>query len=172
MKAWQTFILKFNGKALFLHNRFISSDNLQLFTDAASTRGFAAVFGKKWFYGDWSFLSSDYHISVLELFPIVLALELWGHLLKNHKVVFFSDNEAVVYVIQKKTSHCKHMMRLLRRLVLVALYHNVEFTSKNVPGKKNVVADSLSRFDVQGARKLSPGLEPSPQTIPNSLLHI
>jgi hypothetical protein len=40
---------------------------------------------------------------VKELFPIVIAVEIWGQVMANKKVCFFSDNMAVVQVINKQT---------------------------------------------------------------------
>ena len=44
------------------------------------------------------------------------------------------------------------MMRLVRRLVVVAMTFNIVFCRKNVLGKSNRVADFLSRFKFQNAR--------------------
>jgi hypothetical protein len=47
---------------------------LKLFSDSAGVYGgFAAVFGNKWFAGEWPSMMNDLHITVKELFPIVLA---------------------------------------------------------------------------------------------------
>jgi hypothetical protein len=47
----------------------------------------------------------NYQIAIKELFPIVLSLEIWGDHLKNGKIMFYSDNMAVVEIINKQT--CK-----------------------------------------------------------------
>jgi hypothetical protein len=47
-------------------------------------------------------LGSDSHqIAVKELFPIVIALELWGKYMVNSKVLLLSDNQAVVDVFNR-----------------------------------------------------------------------
>lgn len=62
-------------------------------------------------------------IAVKELFPIVLALEIWGSEMANRKILFMSDNMAVVEVINKQSTCSKEkcLMHLLRRLVLACL---------------------------------------------------
>jgi hypothetical protein len=45
----------------------------------------------------------NYQIAIKELFPIVLSLEIWGDHLKNGKIMFHSDNMAVVEIINKQT---------------------------------------------------------------------
>ncbi len=86
----------------------------------------------------------------------MVAIELWGAHLENHKIVFYSDNECTVAVINKISSKCPLMMKLVRRLVVAALRHNILFRSQHVPGKTNLVAEQLSRFMLQEARDLSP----------------
>lgn len=52
---------------------------------------------------------------LLELFPIVIAVEMWGHKMSNHKIVFHSDKLATVCVLNKQTSKDLSMMKLVRR---------------------------------------------------------
>ena len=53
-----------------MSDQWLSSDHFKLFTNAAGSLGFAAVFGHMWFAA-----LASYDITVKELFPIVLALE-------------------------------------------------------------------------------------------------
>ena len=91
-------------------------------------------------------------ITFQELFPIVLALEIWGNKVKNHRILFLTDNAAVADIINKSTCQDKLTMNLVRRLVLATLEYNVHVRSKHIPGKSNVVCDLLSRFSLQEAR--------------------
>jgi hypothetical protein len=43
-------------------------------------------------------------IAYLELIPIALAIFLWGQEFRNKSVIFFSVNEAVVSILNSKTS--------------------------------------------------------------------
>lgn len=171
---WHTFITSFNGKCLFLNDSWVSSDTLKLFTDAASTVGFAAVFGKQWFAQKWpiSFQAHKYHINILELFPIVLAIQIWGHKMANHKIVISSDNATTVHVINNMTSKDKVMMRLVRRLVLLSLQHNILFRATHVPGHSNIIADRLSRLQFQEALQQAPYLDKVPISLPTELLTV
>lgn len=36
--------------------------------------------------GEWPPAMKELHITFKELFPIVLPIEIWGHILSNHKV--------------------------------------------------------------------------------------
>lgn len=90
------FIDNFNGKSIFHRDEWLSSHKLHMYTDASGSMGYAAVYGSKWFVESWFDIHANYHISIKELFPIVLLMEIWGTHLSNQKILFFSDNLAVV----------------------------------------------------------------------------
>lgn len=128
--------------------------------------------GQEWFASHWDFLHKDCHITVKELFPIVLAIEIWGSGMENNKILFMSDNMAVVQIINKQTSKDQTIMKLVRRLVLATLKHNIHFRAKHIPGKHNVIADRLSRFQFQAAFQSAPQLNHKQTPIPQTNLAI
>lgn len=156
MKLWQTFLSSFNGKSFFLSDQRCNSEHLKLFTDSAGSLGFGAIFGSKWCYGKWPATSVHYNIAVLEFYPIVLSLCLWGHLMKNQCILFFTDNEAVVHAINKQSCKDKHLMHFVRKLVLMCLENNIIFRAKHIKGSYNVLADSLSRLQIAKFMQLAP----------------
>lgn len=166
LNLWLSFLANFNGKFFFLHDFEETSDTLHLFTDAAESFGFAAVLGSKWFVGDWPPAWREYNIVILELLPIVLAVELWGPLLAKKRIISFTDNQALVYILNKQSTPDQKTMILVRRLVLACLRFNLTFKSRHVPGKSNSAADALSRFQVDQFRQLVPWAEPHPTAIP------
>ena len=172
LAAWHIFMENFNGKSMFLSDDWISSDVLRLQTDAASTKGFAAVFGKRWFSGEWPEAFKATNINVMELFPIVVAVEILGSCMANHKILFLSDNSCSVDVINKASSKCPILMKLVRRLVIACLSYNILFKSKHVPGKHNSLPDALSRFKFQEAHAMAPWLEKIPSQLSQRYLII
>lgn len=48
---WKEFIHNFNGRCMFLSDRFLGNDVLSLYTDAAASLGYGAIYGSHWFYG-------------------------------------------------------------------------------------------------------------------------
>lgn len=66
------------------------------------------MFGSWWFAESWPSHFKEYQIAIKE--PIVVALELWGKHSKNSKVMFFSDNQAVLQVINEQ--YCKEKKKL------------------------------------------------------------
>lgn len=166
LTLWLKFLNNFNGRTIFLDEKFLSSDTLQLYTDASTTRGFGGVFKNKWFFGDFPSIYRHYNIAVLEFYPILLSVFLWGHLWANHVVVFFTDNEAIVSVINKQTSKDLMLLKMVRCLVLKCLKINLSFKAKHIPGQKNAMADSLSRLQIHRFKALAPRADPLPTGIP------
>lgn len=162
----------FNGKRVLLADDWVASDAFCLYTDAASTKGFAAVFGDQWFMHPWPAEFGSFHINILELFPIVLAVEIWGKTMANRRILFLSDNEATVFLLNKMSSKDSITMKLVRRLVIAYMTYNIVFRSKHVPGKTNYVANNLSRFQLQKARQWVPWLAPNQCVLPTELLYI
>ena len=78
--AWLLVIELFNGKTMLLKQIWISANKLHLYTEAAWSLGFGAVFESEWFYGSWNELVTDYPLIYKELYSIVLSIEVWGML--------------------------------------------------------------------------------------------
>jgi hypothetical protein len=137
-----------------------------LYTDAAKGLGYAAVLRDHWFYGVWSPWWTMQNITLLELVPIVLAVETWSSQLHNRTVIFHTDNMALVSVINRLTSKETTVMKLVRRLVGVMLHGNILCQAKHIPGKNNSMADALSRLQVTTFRKLHLGTDLQPTQHP------
>lgn len=139
-----------------MRDSFISSNAIQLHTDAASTLGFGCICGKQWFYGSFPVSWSSFHISIKEFYPILLGVKIWGHLWRNHCILFFTDNEALVPIINEQTSKDDILLSMVRWLVLQCIRLNILFKAKHIPGKQNVLADNLSRLQIEDFCKNAP----------------
>ncbi|XP_064625914.1 uncharacterized protein LOC135486748 [Lineus longissimus] len=116
LSMWLEFLSGFNGRCFFLSDRFYSSDTLHLFSDSSTTIGFEVVFGTHWAYGVWEEQYRSLNIAILEFYPIVLALYLWSKELSNKVIVFHTDNEALVHVINKQSAKEPTILSILRRI--------------------------------------------------------
>ena len=93
-----------------LDNLWSSNETIEFYADSAggSNRGFGIYFQGKWARACWpkdwidNQLLAD--ITFLEMFPIVVAINIWGASLKNKKILFNNDNQAVIAILYKKTS--------------------------------------------------------------------
>ena len=91
--------------------------------------------------------------------------------MRNQRITFFTDNAALVDIINKATSRDVTVMIFVRRLVLACLKFNILFRARHVPGVKNVLADALSRLQVSKFKQLAQvGVQLSPTVIPAQLL--
>ena len=176
--VWKEFLDNFNGLTYIHDINWISSSDLELYTDSAGgeTLGCGAFFAGKWTFlqwpNEWTNTAILRDITYLEIIPIALAIYLWGHMFANKKVVFFSDNEAVVYILNNKTSKSENVMSLLRFIVYATLRLNILVKSKHIISADNKIADYISRGQVKRFKELVPFAEPLPCTIPSEFWNL
>lgn len=165
IRMWLLFLDLFNGVSSYDLYRWIHDHDIQLFTDSAggARYGCSAILGSHWSYllwpTCWHYAPILQDITFLELVPIAMVFHIWGHMLKNKRVVFNTDNLALVSILNKKSSKSKRVMQLLRPLILQSMLYNVQFKSVHVRGKHNNVADALSRQQWSRFRRLFPGAD-------------
>jgi hypothetical protein len=143
LNAWVVFIEHFYGKAFFPSGLSHSSSSLHLFTDASNS-GLGCTFRRKWFFGKFTPNWFQYHISVREFLPIIIALEIWSVTFQNSSVVIHCNKSAVVHVINKTSSKDHHLMKLMRRSMILSLKYDIHFSAKHFPGEFNTAVDMLS----------------------------
>jgi hypothetical protein len=54
------------------------------------------------------------NMSLLELIPIVMALHIWVEEFAQKKIIFHTDNAALVSIINKRSSKDKLIMKFIR----------------------------------------------------------
>lgn len=84
-----------NGISMFRDTNLTLDYDFHLYTDAASTFGFGGILGHKWFSGHWlTELSSltTTSLSLLEQYPIVVAVFMWGQYWGRKQICFHCDN--------------------------------------------------------------------------------
>ena len=167
LRVWQSFLKNHNGASMMICD--MSEAQLDLFTDAAGSIGFGAYFNGHWTNGQWPKTLQNENITFKELFPIVLALFLWGKSFANQKINFHCDNLAVVMMVNKQSAKDKPCMHLIRILVELCLENNVVFKAKHIPGLNNEIADALSRFQFQRFKILSPQADKERTPIPDQI---
>jgi hypothetical protein len=82
MNMWLSFLKNHNGVLAFMDQLWTTSPDLEFFTDAAGSIGLGIFFNGKWAQAKWGKYfqqeSSSNNITFLELFPILVALHLFG----------------------------------------------------------------------------------------------
>ena len=148
--VWLSFLSNYNGTTVILDHFWSSKYQLNLFSDSAGGKGkgFGICHDRKWAQACWSnsWISSGIltDITFLELIPVVIALNIWGESLRNRIFLFHIDNQAVVSIINKKSSRSPRVMSLIRKLVFACLKFNILIKAEHIPGNLNSLADSLS----------------------------
>lgn len=147
-----------------------AASDLEVTSHAAGSLGFGAFFKGEWFSGAWVPCQFEQSIVYKELFPVVIATRVWGLQWFRQHILFRLDNEAVVKMLNSRTSKVPCLMFLLRKFLFAAARYNFTFAAQHVPGIHNAIADALSRFHWQEFRSLAPEAHPIPVDIPQSLL--
>lgn len=170
LQWWLCFLVDWNGVKFWHFPGLCPVPDIEVTSDAAGAVGYGAFFGKQWFNGVWQQSQEDLSIAYKELFPIVIAAHIWGSLWHKRNVLFRSDNEAVVFILNARTSKVSGIMKLVRSLLMCAARSNFCFKAQHLPGVENEIADALSRFNWQDFRRLAPEANPHPSSIPRELL--
>ena len=104
-----------------------------------------------------------YHINILELYPIVAAIELWCQLLSNQCVLFMCDNMTVVNVLNSHTSKDVIMMKLIRKLVVTVctMNSNILFKCQHISAFLMFVLIVCLVFRSRGSRSCSMAIRSS-----------
>ena len=119
--------------------------------------------------------SSDGHqvnIATKELFPLVMAAALWGTRWRGGRILFRSDNQAVVAALASYSARDPPLVHLLRCLFFFEAYFDFEHAVEHVPGSDNGAADALSRNKVTSFLSLLPQANPSPSPTPQPLMEL
>ena len=134
-----------------------------LITDASTSRGFGAVWGTQWFVGRWPEHKTA-NIATLELYPIFLALSLSQ--VEDATILIYTDNQALVPVINKLYCKDASLRKLMRPIVDLCLTKNVRLIASHISGKENIGPDLLSRGKVAEFLHVFPQMNARPVQIP------
>ncbi len=170
LRWWHQFLSQWHGVSFWLFPGLSLEAEVEVSSDAAGSLGYGAFLKDSWFAGSWAPSQQQQSIAYKELFPVVIAAHVWGHQWCCKHVLFRSDNEAVVHMLNSRTSKISGLMQLLRSLLLAAARHCFSFAAQHVPGVTNQIDDALSRFPWQEFRQLAPRAHPHPTPIPPDLL--
>lgn len=126
----------------------VALPSFQFSTDACLSGGGAAFRGD-WLYVSWlidypSFAES--HINVLELLTVLVAAERWAPQWAGLHIVVRSDNMAAVAAINKGTSRSIELLSIIQKLFWLSVRYNFKLTAAFLPGRLNILSDSLSRL--------------------------
>ncbi len=176
--TWLSFLENFNGTCEFVDNKWLTNDQLDLYSDSAGSPdlGCGTYFGGRWCYFPWpdSWKNPEVmaDITFLELVPIVLSIFLFEKDLRNKRILFHTDNMSLVSILNKKSSKSKRVMELVRPFVLHTMLNNMQFKALHVEGRFNSISDSISRKQWDRLNMLAPEAEREPMLVPDSFYQL
>ena len=100
------------------------------------------------FHGCWSEDQSQFHINILEMMAICLALKKAIKYIHYCCVMISTDNTTVVSYINKQGGiHSPNLCVEVWEIRHWCLEHDIMIRVGHIPGKFNILADCLSRLD-------------------------
>jgi hypothetical protein len=119
---------------------------VHLFTDASLSGWGAHLLSGQTVQGEWPAALAGQPINLLELQAVWLALRRFRPFLVGQAVQVHLDNTVAAFYINKQGgTRNPQLLDLTRQLLLWAESQQVALRARYIPGKLNVMADSLSR---------------------------
>ena len=142
LQWWRVFAVHWNGVAMF---PLAAAPVLEMTSDASGGWGCGAWSGSRWFQFQWCTQMQGHHIAFKELFAGLLACIAWGRGWHGKRIRWLCDNQAAVYAVNNRACRDPNLMHLIRCLFFLEAWYEFEITATHLPGKKNTLADDLSR---------------------------
>ena len=138
-----------------------TAKSLNFYSDASKNKklGFGCIYNREWIFSQWEpgyIEKYNPSIEYLELYGLCAGIFTWQKELSNCRIAVFCDNKSVVDMINLSTSGCRNCIYLIRLLLLNGLQYNRRLYARHVEGKKNVLADHLSRLRISKFKRLAP----------------
>ena len=143
---WHEFLTVWNGVSL-LAVLGEQEPTITVTSDASGRWGCGAFWSSHWFQLAWTntTCTEEVNIATKELIPIVMAAAMWGKAWGGLVVCCRCDNDAVVAVVNRRTSRDQDLMHLLRCLSFFEAAFSFRVVASHIPGVENTLADDLSR---------------------------
>ena len=123
----------------------LPSPSAEVFTDA-SLLGWGAHSGSLVAHGTWSLEQSTWHINLLEMQAVCLALhQLEAGLPPGHLLVLSDNSTVVAYLNHQGGTHSQPLSQMAEALWIWLHERNRSLEARHIKGTVNVLADLLSR---------------------------
>jgi hypothetical protein len=117
----------------------------QVFTDA-SLQGWGGHMEERLVHGEWTEEEKRLHINVLELLAVWRVLESFVDRVRGKTVMVASDNTTTIAYIRKQGgTRSRSLLQVTQELYQWLVSEQIKIKCRHIPGRLNVLADSLSR---------------------------
>ena len=171
LEWWHYFVGQWNGISLLAPFQRQHPDG-EVTSDALGSWDCGAFHGSKWFQVQWKQNAVQLNIMNKELIPIVVATMLLGHSWAGMTIQARCDNQAVVEIINWRSSKDQEAMHLLRCLSFAEARFGFFITAKHISGIHNILADALSRDNVPFFLSHFPQASHAPAKVPPEILEV
>lgn len=96
-----------NAIRFWLYPGISPAVELEVLLDAVGLLGFGACLQGCWFLETWSKSQVSQSIEYKEIIPIAIAARLWGSGWSKQHVLFCSDKDTVVHILNSRTSRTR-----------------------------------------------------------------
>lgn len=162
---WETFLPLWNTRSMMEVHNPNCSPSVEFSSDASGSWGYGAVWNCEWLQQAWDSEWEHQNIAAKELVPIAAACAILGPCWQSQQVLVQCDNMAVVHVITARSSRDKTSMHLLRCMHFYCAMHDFQLRVEQVPGHQNVIANSVSRNNLQVLFREAPSAHRKPTPI-------
>ena len=95
-----------------------------------------------------------------------MALHTWKAHWFNKQIIFLTDNKSICDIWMSGSCSDSYIMNLIRKLFFFSAKHNVNILIHHITGHFNILADCLSRLQIQQFFQHQPLASPIPSEIP------
>ena len=141
LRWFHKFLTTYNGVSYFQHAR--ADEILEL---DACLAGLGGRWGSKVYHLPVGNQYKNLAITQLEMVNILLAVKLFAREWQYKKIYVKCDNLAVVQVLSSGRTKDPFLGACARNIWLIAATNDIDLGYVHIPGKKNCVADLLSRW--------------------------
>ncbi len=153
LRFWLYLLTNWNRISFFYEDELTHCHDIGLFTDAAPSVSFEGFYNDRLFAGKWPpELARGCQVAssaLFEIYPIIAAAILWGHKWCCKSILVYSDNLAVIDIVNKGCSNSSSIMPFMHWLTWHSLTHQYILHAAHGPGHFSEIADFLSHFSFQ-----------------------
>ena len=148
LEWWSLFLASYNGVSLIRSAPQINNP-LRFCTDA-SLHGIGGFYNGRFFHATYPHFitKQSLHINALEILAVTVSVKLWASVLPRQRILVLTDNKSTELALNFGKSRVPFTQACLRELWLYAARYDFEISAHHIAGSQNVIADCLSRWDL------------------------
>jgi hypothetical protein len=174
LEVWKVALENQRIEVPWIDHLFLSQNDFDFYTDASgkAEKGCGVYLQGEWCSLQWPpgyVITGHANMLLLEMIPVAIAIETFLDRFESRRIRVFSDNEGVVFSLNRASCECPDTMPLIRLIFLRSIQKNFRLTAKYIHTKENTKADNLSRLQMDEFRQEVPEASPTPFQPPSHL---